>query len=131
MRLSSKTNCPKLDHIIPLPFSSGLCDDKALRACFVFISEGIDIPDDCPLTLPTNPSLYRQLVQYFRQYFGTPQVEVGEETEEETISFIMEGWQRSFGSMISNNIKDQPDQFFQKNTCNLVCREIKINANLY
>ena len=56
-----------------------------------FFSEGVDIPDDCPLTLPTNPSLYRQLVQYFRQYFGTPQVEVGEETEEETISFIMEG----------------------------------------
>ena len=47
----------------------------------------MDIPDDCPLTLPTNPSLYRQLVQYFRQYFGTRQVEVGEETEEETISF--------------------------------------------
>ena len=63
------------------------CGNKVWRACVFsfFVSEAVDIPDDCPLTLPTNPSLYRQLVQYFKQYFGTERAAVDEEADEETI----------------------------------------------
>ena len=46
----------------------------------------VDIPDDCPLTLTTNPSVYRKLILYFQQYFGSnPTLDDDEEDKPEEI----------------------------------------------